>query len=359
MVTISDYLSAQKKDYQAFARDYIVQVQANYGSLNQPFAFMLSQLESVLLEGGKWHRPAVAELAYRISGGTNLDQVRPTFLALELMHRYLLIHDDIIDRDLVRHNQPTLEGLFSKRFSSTYKDKKDVIYSQGMAMVGGDVVNALVYDWLAGLKLPERTIILLVRAMSRMLLETAAGWQMQTEQNYLPILKVSEADYLAGLTLVSAQYSMVWPLRIGQLLADAASWNHYDQNLEAYGLHCGIAFQLSDDVLGMFGDHKRTGKPVGHDYREGKKTLLVLRAYEKADMQTKAWFDETLGNASDKMINRAQELIISLGALEDVSELITKEVELAKSALTKLTSDDKDGVRLLLELAELMRHRAV
>lgn len=359
MNSITDYLATQKVLYQDIARTYVKQIQADYGPLNYSFEFMLKQLEPLLLEGGKWHRPAVAELAYRLCGGTDQKRVRPAFLALELLHRYLLIHDDIIDRDLVRHNRPTLEGIFAKRFSKTFSHREDVIYSQGMAMVGGDVVNALAYDWISRVDLPKQTVVLMVQAMSRMLMETAAGWQMQTEQNYLPISDVSDADYLTGLRLVSAQYSLVWPLRIGQLLADSTKWNNYNPNLEEYGLHCGIAFQLRDDVLGMFGDYAKTGKPVGNDYREGKKTLLVLRAYQRADKQTKTWFNTTLGNASHETILQAQALIRSLGALDEVDRLITLEVDRAKQALTGVDTNDKEALALLLELATLMQHRSV
>lgn len=310
-------------------------------------------LTAYLVTGGKWHRPTLAEIGYRLAGGKDIISAEKAFASLELIHRYLLVHDDIVDQDLIRHGLPTLEQHFKLVFDERFPGKKDETYSKGMAMIAGDVIGAYAYDLLNQSQLAAQVLSRATVAMSQLLVETAAGWEIQTEQNFMEIEQVSEADFVRGMELVSAKYSFIWPMRIGQILA-GKNKDNLDINLDRYAYHVGIAFQIRDDYLGMFGDEQTTGKPVGHDYREGKKTLYILRTYGKLGGKDRNFLQETLGHhPSDLDIAKAKRLMQETGAVDEIKKLGESHVVQAKEYLEKI-DDDSDLVKLLNELADLM-----
>lgn len=341
-MSISDYLALKRKTWLEIVDDFCRRRQ-----LDQ---FMVDYLTT----GGKWHRPTLAEIGYRLAAGKDSAAAAPAFASLELIHRYLLVHDDIIDQDLVRHGLPTLEQHFKDCFATRYPGQKDITYSKGMAMIAGDVICALAYELLNQAKVSPTVLTQATRAISTLLIETAEGWKIQTEQNFMAIEEVSEQDFTRGMELVSAQYSFVWPLRLGQLLA-GKTMDQLDLHLDAYAYHTGIAFQIRDDYLGMFGTEAEIGKPVGHDYREGKKTLFILRTYARAGQSDKDFLQHTLGKQpSINDIERAKELIKNTGALDEVMDMAKQQVELAQEQLRKNIPNDSESFKLLTELAKLM-----
>jgi geranylgeranyl diphosphate synthase type I len=344
MVKITDYLTEKKLVW--------VKVVEDYCQTNNVSEF----LKRYLLTGGKWHRPTLAEIGYHLAGGKGATGGEKAFVALELIHRYLLVHDDIVDQDLVRHGSPTLEQFYKNSFQAHYPNRVDETYSKGMAMIAGDVIGAMAYDLLSQAPYQAKVLLRAVAAVSQLLVTTAEGWRIQTDQNFMPIRKVSEAEFIRGMDLVSAQYSFVWPLRIGQVLAGQ---DKFDQALDDYGYHVGIAFKIKDDYLGMFGDEKETGKPVGHDYREGKKTLLVLKSYGKLNKKEREFFDSTLGNHPTKAdLEKAKNLMQQTGAVEWVMKLAHEHIVSAKAALKKVDTNNAEAMILLEQLADLMLYRA-
>ncbi len=346
-MTISDYLLQEKNKTTVPVAHFLDEQIHTYQQLTPEFVQMLTHLKTHLLRGGKWFRPALALLGYRLAGGINPDSVRQNVGALELLHRYLLIHDDIIDQDLTRHGGPTMEQI--------YRDENGELFGRNMAIVAGDVTNAMAYELLnSGNHRPE-ILHAATLGFNQLLMETSAGWQLQTSQNYQTIDQVDEASFLLGMKLVSAQYSVVWPLRIGQLFAGKTIWN---SDLDEYGFHAGMSFQITDDILGMFGDEKKTGKPVGHDYREGKKTLLVSRAYREASEEDRAFIKTTLGtNVSPEEVERVRQIMIDTGSLSYSQRLAREHTASAKAALRRVSTTDTEAKELLAGLADLFTQR--
>jgi geranylgeranyl pyrophosphate synthase len=354
-MTIQDYLHREKELTSPLVTAFLDQQAKSYGGLTIEYGHLFQHLKTYLLRGGKWHRPALALLAYRVCGGTNIEAVRPRVAAIELMHRYLLVHDDVIDQDFTRHGGPTIEQIYKDEFLATFPEKHEGMFAKGNAIVAGDVINALTYELLCA-DLSEKQSSLAVHCFNQLLLETAAGWQVQTKQNFMAIDQVSEADFLTGMKLVSAQYSVVWPIRIGQILTDQFStWN---QQLDTYGFHTGMAFQITDDILGMFGDESVTGKPVGHDFREGKKTLLVLYAYAHGSAEDKSFIESKLGtDVSADEVETARAIFTKTGALDYSYSLAQDHVRQAKQALETFNTTDTEALGLLGSLADLFGKR--
>lgn len=359
MNKIISHLHTEHEHLEPLLTHFLDEQIERYGSLSEEYHELLLWLKEHLLRGGKWHRPALALLAYRIAGGKMNKAVEKAVLATEVMHRFLLIHDDIIDHDLIRHGGPTIEKLYQDRFMHRYPEKTDERYSIGMAIVAGDVVKTMAYQLVAEAGLEPGVVTATIQGLNQLLMETAAGWQLQTEQNFMKIAEVTEADFLKGMQLVSAQYSVVWPLRIGQILAGRVTQDLWDENLETCGWHTGAAFQIRDDILGMFGDERTTGKPVGHDYREGKKTFLVLAAYRLANQADRTFLENTLGtDVSPKEAERAQQIIKQTGALAEVEQKAADHIRQAHEALQSLKSNDQAAIELLDDLASFLGDRS-
>lgn len=356
--TILAYLADERKLSTQIVADFLIKIRKQYQSLTPEFTELLQHLEAYLLTGGKWLRPSLGMLAYQIMQGNDLNLARQSMVVTEIMHRFLLVHDDIMDQDLVRHHQPTLEKIYHDHFTSHFPGKTDQMYSKGVAIVAGDIIHTFVYDLITQLNTSDNIKLAAIKGINQLFHETAAGWQLQTEQNFMKISEVSEADFFQGMQLVSAQYSVVWPLRIGQIFAGRLTKNDWDKNLDTYGWHTGAAFQLADDILGMFGNETETGKPAGHDYREGKKTYLILKAYDKANKLDKKFLDTTLGTqVTPSEVNRARQIIINTGALAYTQTQAQDHVTKAKAALGKIISPKSETLTLLSCLSDFLSHR--
>ncbi|MEM2535155.1 MAG: polyprenyl synthetase family protein, partial [Candidatus Nezhaarchaeales archaeon] len=167
---------------------------------------------------------------------------------------------------------------------------------------------------------------------------------------------VKEKDVLEVHRLKTAIYTIDGPLRMGGVLAraDRELLNAYSK----YAIPVGIAFQLQDDILGVFGDEKVVGKPVDSDIKEGKKTLLVVKAWERATPEQRKILERTLGNryASNEDVEMVREVIRSTGALDYVRKLALKLAEEGSSALDE-ADISYDVKKILKDLAKLVVER--
>jgi geranylgeranyl diphosphate synthase type I len=340
-----------------FLQDYLPQ----YNTLDQTFTTMLDELQSYLLESGKMHRPMLTRLSFELMSGRKANgQEELGSVVMELLHRFILCHDDIVDRDLTRHGKPTLEVLFDGEKKELDFDLPLPQYGQSMAMIAGDLMHSMTFELIMSLTLNNEVKIELARGVSHCLLETAAGWRLETILKQKRIDEVSEAQVKRAMNLVSGQYSVVWPLRIGQLLAGVklGAWN---KDLEIYGREVGLCFQLQDDVLGLMGDERKTGKPVGGDIREGKKTLLLLEMYKRANNKQQMFLRSIMGSSINKNdLEQLRETIIQTKTLEVIKNELKKHSQQAKEILDKMSFGEvnKEAINRLRELSSFLVERS-
>jgi geranylgeranyl diphosphate synthase type I len=277
-----------------------------------------------LAAGGKYVRAALALLSTSAAGAEEPVGLVGA-LAIELVHNFSLIHDDIIDRDVERRHEPT---LWAK-------------YGVGPALIAGDALSALAFQLLLEEPTPERVRAaqLLADAVQSMI----AGQAEDMASEHKPFLTVEECLQMeAGKTgaLLACAAS------IGAVLAGADEVTV--KALTQYGDHLGIAFQAIDDMLGVWGDPSTTGKPVGNDLRLRKKTLPISIAYSKGfDIFAEAAnpLDEQL---SDDAVNEAMVLLDECGARYETMELAGKELEAALAALDGATIVDAARAELIV-----------
>ncbi len=306
------------------------------------------------LRGGKRIRPMLMRLSYRLAGGeVNGDLVKASLFS-ELMHDFILVHDDIADRDFQRHGGASLEAAFREVFKKRF-GRENRHFATAMAIVGGDYLNVIAHQVLAESRFPAKAKEKCELVMAKTMQEVMAGWYVHQLQNQQQIDEVHEADYLKGMKLVSASYTIESPLLLGLALAER---NLYEKELREYAYHTGMAFQMQDDILGIYGDSEITGKPVGNDLREGKKTVLVLRAFKQASEKEKRFWRERLGaDLSDGEIEKMQRLIRESGALDSAVKEAKRHVAEAVKAINDIKeSEEKERLEQLAQFVVERNH---
>lgn len=260
---------------------------------DQLIASMMTYFKKTLLAGGKRVRPAMMQYGYMAAGKESDDVIVKASISIELMHAFLLMHDDIVDRDDYRHGLKTMHAYYrdhSKNLFSSERENEHFGVSTGIVM--GDFVHTLGNDVLFSADLPPQNIINAMKKMQDVVGRTAVGEMQDVIIEFKGA--ATEEEILRMYENKTARYTFEGPLRLGAILAGAD--DAFCEELSAFAIPLGIAFQLQDDLLGIYGSQEKTGKPVGSDIAEGKITLLVARAYEKATREQKKQLDALLGN---------------------------------------------------------------
>jgi geranylgeranyl diphosphate synthase type I len=269
---------------------------------------------------------------------TTAEAVVTVAAALEIFHAAALVHDDIMDRSDTRRGRPAAH----RRFESLHEESGWVgdrsLYGTNSALLLGDVLLSLsdsVFDEGLALLDPARARIVR-QEFHTMRLDVTAGQYLDVhEETAWPTIDETEHLVRAQRVIVfkSAKYSIEAPLVIGALVAGASEAQL--EGLRSFGLPLGVAYQLRDDVLGVFGDPEVTGKPAGDDLREGKRTVLVATARRALPPSSVRLLDELLGDPDldDDQIGVLQATLRESGAVEAVEQSITDQVERAVTAL--------------------------
>lgn len=301
---------------------------------------ILAKASRHLLEaGGKRLRPCLALLSCEAVGGKIEDAIEAA-VALELLHTFTLIHDDIMDRDEFRRNVKTVH----------------TIWGEPIAIIAGDALFAKVFEALAAnarrLGLSADKTLDLFETVSRASFEICQGQAL--DMLFEEKRDVGEAEYLSMVNSKTGAL-MEASAKVGGLLGGGGP--EQIRALAEYGRLVGIAFQIRDDVLGLTGDRDKFGKPIGSDIREGKRTLIVVRALEVAEPSDQAKLFRALGNerATEAEIAAAIEVIKRTGAIEYAEKKAEEFVASAKSKLKVLPNSK--AKQLLLELADFAAKR--
>ncbi|CAA9430843.1 MAG: Geranylgeranyl diphosphate synthase [uncultured Pseudonocardia sp.] len=335
---------------------YLERRLAECADVDPAFGEAAGALRAFVLGGGKRIRPTFAWWGWRGAGGDPDDHdaaaVVRAVAALELIQACALVHDDLMDASATRRGRPTVHVEFAHRHASAGWRGRPARVGAAAAILLGDLAMVWADDMLRAAGLPAAA---LVRA--------AVPWEaMRTEVlggQYLDVLHqaTGDASLRAALQIdrfKTAAYTVERPLHLGAAIAGA------DPELTAcyrsFGADIGVAFQLRDDLLGVFGDPAVTGKPAGDDLREGKRTLLLALALQRAaDLDrhdAAAAIEVALGDTDldDAGVDRIRSVLVDLGAAQAVEQRIAA---LTGSALDALSVADvaEPAATRLAELA--------
>jgi geranylgeranyl diphosphate synthase type I len=300
-----------------------------------------------VLDGGKRLRPRFAYWGWRtVKDEDSDDSALVTAAAsLELLHACALVHDDVMDDSDTRRGQPATHAAFAALHRDAGWPGNARVFGTAAAILIGDLLLAWADTMFAGAELDPATVPRTRQAYDEMREQVMAG-------QYLDVLVQARGgfsieDALRVAEFKTSKYTVEGPLHLGAAAADATP--DVFAALSAYGRPVGEAFQLRDDVLGVFGDPSRTGKPAGDDLREGKRTLLVALAMQSASAVEAELLRHELGDRQldANGVAALREVIVSTGALDQVEQRIAQRTAEARDALQ--TDAINDSARKALD----------
>ncbi|WP_446217788.1 polyprenyl synthetase family protein [Micromonospora sp. IBHARD004] len=294
-----------------------------------------------VLAGGKRVRPTFAYWGWRgvVGGDGPLPAVLPALAALELLHTFALVHDDVMDASDTRRGLPTAHRAAAARHRAAGHAGDPDRFGEAVAVLIGDLCMVWADRLLAHATVPPTRLLDVRRCYDQMRIETVAG-------QYLDVLGENDAANwsmdraLRVARYKTASYTVQRPLLFGACLAGVAADAPLIAAYTRYGLAVGEAFQLRDDLLGVYGDPAATGKPAGDDLRTGKPTALLMLARQLATPTQRRALDRAGSVAGPREVARLSETVADTGAVARVERMISDRVAEALTALGTASIDE-------------------
>ena len=281
--------------------------------------------------GGKRMRPCMVVAACRAVGGDG-EKAVPLAVAIEYIHNFTLIHDDLMDGDEKRRGM----------------DTSHVVYSLPTAILAGDALFAKAYDIIADLDVPSDAMRKVLKKVSVAVWDLARGQQMDVNNENSGT--VSMDDYIETIRLKTSVLFAAGAAG-GALIGGADDATV--EKIHEYAMNLGVAFQMFDDILGIYGDPEKTGKSAGNDIRKGKNTVMVCHARENIkDKETLDRFMSVFGklDATDDEIEIARSILKESGSYDYAIRMAEKYTMDSIACLDCLPdSDDKAFMKALAE----------
>lgn len=298
-------------------------------------ANLYDPIDYILSLGGKRVRPLLTLLAANLFGRDIKEAIKPA-LAIEIFHNFSLLHDDLMDKSDMRRGKATVH-------------KK---WNDNIAILSGDAMLIEAYKYIA--QVPNEILPEILSLFSSMAIDVCKGQQL--DMDYENKNHVTEAEYIEMIQLKTAVL-IASALKIGAILAGADSFDA--QLLYDYGINIGLAFQLKDDLLDVYGDPKTFGKKTGGDIVNNKKTLLLIKARKNANEVQKAelerWLSMTEFDSKEK-IDAVKKIYDELNLRFIAENLVEKYYLAALDCLSSIHASDERKKELLL-LAENLTYR--
>jgi len=284
----------------------------------------------LIVNGGKRLRPYMVIRSCQILKG-KVSNAMPAASAVEMVHNFSLVHDDIMDNDEMRHGVPTVHKKFG----------------MPIAILAGDVLFSKAFQIITDSKLSPIATTQLISRLAKACVDICEGQLLDVkmaEERKIP----SQAEYI---TMIGKKTAALFDVSCAMGAICATNKAKDISNLSSFGRNLGIAFQITDDLIGVMGDPKITKKPVGNDLREGKKSLPILMAIKSAKNKDKKIILKAFGNSkiSKKDLNRAVDVIRSLGIEESVRKQALKYAEKAEKSLGNYSGSAKTELISLLD----------
>lgn len=312
------------------------------------------EVAALVRASGKRLRPAFVYWGHRATGADHVDGVLATAGAVELLHTFALIHDDVMDRSPQRRGRPAVHEALARRHAHERLRGDSRWFGMGGAILAGDLAFVWADQLLDAASLPPTAMERARRVFTLLRVEVMAG-------QYLDLRlagreTAGEGESLRVALLKSGRYTVTRPLQLGAAIGGSSGG--LDATLGSYGDAAGLAFQLRDDVLGLFGDPAATGKGALSDLREGKRTVLMLRALGRARPAERRLLIEALGDpeVDEHVAARVRQVVVDCGALDAVERLLAEHLATARRALGSVVSPAREALE---ELADFAAHRTV
>jgi geranylgeranyl diphosphate synthase type I len=324
---------------------------ADLAALDPALEAVGRQVVELVESGGKRLRPAFVYWGYRAAGNEHSDAAVRPGAAVELLHTFALIHDDVMDRSLQRRGRPAVHSALAAVHEHEGLCGDPRWFGVGGAILAGDLAFVWADELFDDADLPDGRRQRARRVFTDLRIEVMAGQYLDLRLAGLRGAQID--DSLRVALLKSGRYTVTRPLQLG--VAIGGGGRALDAALSRFGDAIGVAFQLRDDVLGLFGDPDTTGKGSLEDLREGKRTVLMVLALQAAAPSGRAVLDRLLGDpcVGEADAARAREIVVGCGALAAVERLVAEQQELASEALASIDPPAGDALAELADLAAI------
>ncbi len=296
------------------------------------------------VSGGKRLRAVFLYWGWRAAGGSDCEPIITAAAAMEMLQACALIHDDVMDRSDVRRGAPSVHRQFQAKHDDGSWSGSGADFGTGAAILVGDLSLTWADMLLLEADLPHDSLHRGKAVFDELRCELMAG-------QYLDILEQARStpgadSAMRVITYKSAKYTIERPLQLGAELAGGKP--EVIELLRTYGVALGQAFQLRDDLLGVFGDSATTGKPAGDDLLQGKRTVLVAQTLDRADEEQRAKFEAGFGKirANADMVATMSGIVEATGARAHVEQQIDELTAVARAAAADPLLDAKSSAVL-------------
>jgi geranylgeranyl diphosphate synthase, type I len=299
---------------------------------------LFTRLEKMSLKGKKI-RAGLMMLGYEVAGGKNKGGVKELSYFMEIFHTGLLIHDDIMDNDTKRRGEDSFH-VQMKKLGEEFGIIEPDNFGNSMAIMAGDLAYYLSWRMLLESDFPVKRIREVSKIYARFATRMVYGQVMDISR--IPLTDTKTEKILSMMRYKTAEYTGVLPLEVGAVMGGIDEVEL--EKLRNYGLALGWAFQVRDDLLGLFGEEEILGKPVGSDLREGKNTLLMLKLFEEGSKREQKSQKELMGkeNLTDEEVEEMKQILLDSGVYNKVKDLGWQYVREAVAWADKLNTDNKN-----------------
>ena len=308
---------------------------------------------SILKRGGKRIRGALAMVGYEMAGGTDTKMILQAARVLELVHAYLLVIDDINDRSPVRRGGLPAHLIMAEHYRNKGLGTDDLHFGESIAIHASLVACHTAQIMLAELDVKPELALRAIVSLNRSLVVTGYG---QANDVFNEVLgnEVDERAVTNVLEWKTAHYTFLSPLQLGMILAGAN--DEQVQSMASFAMNAGLAFQIGDDNLGVFGTEFESGKSPLDDIKEGKRTLLTIYALDHAPDADKNFLLQMLGNSELTQLEfqRVKDILVSSGALDFAKLKAAEHVETAQDVLAKNAYFSSEQTAFLRSLTDYL-----
>jgi len=295
---------------------------------NSPLLFR--SIREFVLRKGKRVRPTLFVIGYLGFAKKEAQGLYASALSLELLHDFMLVHDDIIDKSSLRRGKPAMHTMLNA-YLKKYPAAK--FNGQDLAIVIGDVMYAMALHTFLSIRVDARRKEKALKKLIEAALFTGSGEFIELLLGIRDIKTIAKDDIYKVYDLKTAYYTFACPLAMGAIVGGAAEPEA--ERLFTYGVSLGRAFQIKDDIIGMFSDEQKTGKSTLTDLAEAKKTILVWAAYQRAGTKDKAEIrtimTKTAIHRND--LARMRGIITATGSLDYAKQEVTALTQKAEALL--------------------------
>jgi geranylgeranyl diphosphate synthase type I len=353
-----ELLGQYKKRLDPVLKKYFDKKMKEAGRSHQLAKEAVKMIADFTLASGKRIRPAILYYAYLAQGQKDEARIIEASMCVELTHSFLLIHDDIIDKDEKRHGIATVHESYKKIGKKMAPGKDNSHFGNSMAMLAGDMASAMANEIIFNSKFSPEVIIQALDRLQKIVYNIVPGEMLDVVMENRG--KATEKEVIIMYEGKTSSYSFEGPLHMGTILAgcnDDAILKKYSR----YAMPLGVAFQIRDDILGVFGSEKKLGKPVGSDVIEGKQTLLSIKALELTDKNQKKIIQKYLGKKDLNLreLDEYRQVIKETGSLDYCQKLAEKKVADSLAALEKMEIKNEEARIFFQSLAQYMISREV